>query len=374
MAYKWWEAPKLDKGVKWLTMEHTGVYFPPAYVPHGVKMRYDGAPVDLEPAAEEVATFFAAIGKEAPQLKDEKFRKVFCKNFWKDFQKVLGPGHVVADFSKCDFDPIRAHLARASEARKSASKEEKERLKSEKADKELRVGFALVDGHIEKVGNVTIEPPGLFRGRGAHPKMGVVKRRIMPEEVTINIAPGAPVPPCPMPGHAWKRVVHDPTITWLAFWTDPVGGNHKYVYLAASSSFKGAADRDKYEKARRLKIEIPRIRKHYEKLVESTTDEEWQVGTAMWIIDRLALRVGGEKDEDEADTVGCCSLRAEHITFPSETSIHLHFLGKDSMEYNNVIELERYGEMGRLIMRNLKKMYKGKGKDDDLFDWCVAGR
>ena len=120
------------------------------------------------------------------------------------------------------------------------------------------MSFALVDGHVEKIGNVTIEPPGLFRGRGKHPKMGVVKRRIMPEEVTINIAPGAPVPPCPVPGHSWKRVVHDPTITWLAFWTDPVGGNHKYVYLAASSSFKGLADRDKYEKARRLRVEIPR--------------------------------------------------------------------------------------------------------------------
>ena len=130
--------------------------------------------------------------------------------------------------------------------------------KLDKEDRDFRVSFALVDGHVEKIGNVTIEPPGLFRGRGKHPKMGVVKRRIMPEEVTINIAPGAPVPPCPVPGHSWKRVVHDPTITWLAFWTDPVGGNHKYVYLAASSSFKGHADRDKYEKARRLRVEIPR--------------------------------------------------------------------------------------------------------------------
>jgi len=30
------------------------------------------------------------------------------------------------------------------------------------------------------------EPPGLFRGRGEHPKQGTVKRRIMPEDVIIN--------------------------------------------------------------------------------------------------------------------------------------------------------------------------------------------
>lgn len=41
---------------------------------------------------------------------------------------------------------------------------------------------------------------------------------------------------------------------------------------------------------------------------------EKQLGTAAYLIDRLALRVGNEKDEDTADTVGCCSLRAEHIT------------------------------------------------------------
>ena len=30
------------------------------------------------------------------------------------------------------------------------------------------------------------EPPSLFRGRGEHPKQGMVKRRIVPEDVIIN--------------------------------------------------------------------------------------------------------------------------------------------------------------------------------------------
>ncbi len=35
----------------------------------------------------------------------------------------------------------------------------------------------------------------------------------------------------------------------------------------------------------------------------------------MYFIDKLALRAGNEKDSDEsADTVGCCSLRVEHIS------------------------------------------------------------
>ncbi len=38
-------------------------------------------------------------------------------------------------------------------------------------------------------------------------------------------------------------------------------------------------------------------------LLESSDDFKRQTAVAMWIIDKLALRVGGEKEENEADTV-----------------------------------------------------------------------
>lgn len=403
-AHKWWEAPTLPKGIKWKTMEHAGVVFPPAYKPHCVRMRYEGKDMDLTPAQEELATYYAAIAPDGPQLGNPKTARVFNKNFWREFTKVLGPGHgkhctlvtcsalhpspdpppstllipihaaVIQKFEACDFQPMRDHLKAQSEARKAASKEEKERNKEEKQALALRHGFALVDGHIEKMGNYMVEPPGLFRGRGEHPKMGVLKSRIAPEDITINVAHMACVPPCPLPGHSWKRVVHDPSVTWLAYWRDPVGDHHKYVFLAASSSFKGRADREKYEKARRLKQHIDKIRAHYEKLLRSEEEFERQSGTAMWIIDRLALRVGGEKDEDEADTVGCCSLRVEHMSFPGEGQVTLDFLGKDSMRYFNTISLARYGEVGAAVWKNLRRFTKGKKAEEDIFDMLNPSR
>lgn len=51
-----------------------------------------------------------------------------------------------------------------------------------------KYGFAIVDGHIEKVGNYNMEPPGTFRGRGQHPKMGKLKSRVLPEQVSINLS------------------------------------------------------------------------------------------------------------------------------------------------------------------------------------------
>ena len=65
-----------------------------------------------------------------------------------------------------------------------------------------------------------------------------------------------------------------------------------------------------------------------------------QIGVCTYLIDKLALRVGTEKGEDEADTVGCCSLRVEHIRCDGDNKITLDFLGKDSMRYLNTIEVE----------------------------------
>lgn len=51
-----------------------------------------------------------------------------------------------------------------------------------------------------QVGNFRVEPPGLFRGRGEHPKMGTCKRRVYPRDITINIGRDALVPEHPYPG------------------------------------------------------------------------------------------------------------------------------------------------------------------------------
>ena len=65
------------------------------------------------------------------------------------------------------------------------------------------------------------------------------------------------------------------------------------------------------------------------------------MGVCTYLIDNLALRVGNEKGEDEADTVGCCSLKVKNIEFPQDNFIKLDFLGKDSIRYENTVEVSR---------------------------------
>ena len=52
-SFLWWNAKDLPPGYQWMTMEHSGVSFPEPYVPHNVKMNYNGEPVDLTPVQEE---------------------------------------------------------------------------------------------------------------------------------------------------------------------------------------------------------------------------------------------------------------------------------------------------------------------------------
>ncbi|CAK8575422.1 unnamed protein product [Lathyrus sativus] len=347
-----------DGQKKWTTLVHNGVIFPPPYKPHGVKMLYMGRPVDLTPEQEEVATMYAVMRDTDYMLKDR-----FKENFWNDWRKLLGRNHVIQSLKDCDFTPIYDWCQSEKEKKKQMTTEEKKALKEEKLKQEEKYTWAIVDGVKEKVGNFRVEPPGLFRGRGEHPKMGRLKKRIHPSDIVINIGSEAPVPECPIPGERWKDIRNDNTVTWLCYWSDPINPKlFKYVFLAASSSLKGQSDREKYEKARMLKDYIGNIRASYTKDFTSKDITKQQIAVATYLIDKLALRAGNEKDDDEADTVGCCTLKVENVTRETPNKLKFNFLGKDSIKYENTVEVELP------VYNAILKFQKDKGPGDDLFD------
>ncbi|KAF5727929.1 DNA topoisomerase 1 -like protein [Tripterygium wilfordii] len=347
-----------DGQKKWMTLVHSGVIFPPPYKPHGIKMLFKGQPVDLTPAQEEVATMYAVM-RETDYYTKPKFQE----NFWTDWRKILGKNHVIQNLKDCDFTPIYEWHLTEKEKKKQMSSEEKKALKEEKLKQEEKYMWAIVDGVKEKVGNFRVEPPGLFRGRGEHPKMGKLKRRIRPSDITINIGKDVPIPECPIPGERWKEVKHDNTVTWLAFWNDPINPKEfKYVFLAASSSLKGQSDKEKYEKARKLKDYIENIRAAYTKDFTSKDVTRRQIAVATYLIDKLALRAGNEKDDDEADTVGCCTLKVGNVECVEKNKLKFDFLGKDSIQYVNTVEVELP------VYKAIKEFQSRKRENDDLFD------
>ncbi|THG08374.1 hypothetical protein TEA_012747 [Camellia sinensis var. sinensis] len=391
--------PGSGEGQKWTTLIHNGVIFPPAYKPHGVKMLYKAQKVDLTPEQEEVATMFAVM-LDTDYMNKPKFKE----NFMNDWRKILGKKHVIQRLEDCDFTPIYEWHQKEKEKKKQMSTEEKKALREEKLKQEEKYMWAIVDGLKEKapmlcgnliltthyghlmqrlihlafaqfrvaflrlikiatVGNFRVEPPGLFRGRGEHPKMGKLKRRIQPRDITINIGKDAPIPECPIPGERWKEIRHDNTVTWLAFWNDPINPKEfKYVFLAASSSLKGQSDKEKYEKSRMLKDYIQGIRAAYTKDFASKDITRRQIAVATYLIDKLALRAGNEKDDDEADTVGCCTLKVENVEPMPPNILKFDFLGKDSIRYQNEVEVELP------VFKAIQQFRIGKSGSDDLFD------
>lgn len=368
--HRWWEEDANDHSIKWETLEHHGVIFPPPYekLPDHVKLKYDGQKVDLPIEAEEVAGFFGAMINT-----EHASNPVFTANFFNDFKQVLsttGRALVsgtskfvdIESFDKCDFSDIFAYYEEQRNAKKALPSAVKKRLKQEKDVLEEKYKTCLLDGRKQPVGNFRVEPPGLFRGRGKHPKTGKLKARVQPEQVTLNIGKDVPIPEPPA-GHQWGEVRHDNTVSWLAMWKENINGNTKYVFLSQSSSLKGMSDFKKFEKARELKNHVERIRNDYRK---ELTDEKMQVrqrATAMYLIDRLALRAGGEKGDDEADTVGCCSLRYEHVALQPPNLVTFDFLGKDSIRYFQQVEVDEQ------VFNNLQIFKKEpKGPGDDIFD------
>ncbi|KAF2874964.1 DNA topoisomerase 1 [Massariosphaeria phaeospora] len=370
-SYKWWEDPTKGDGTKkWTTLEHNGVVFPPEYepLPKNVKLIYDGVPVTLHKDAEEIATFYGGMLNSTHNIENPTFNK----NFFEDFTAVLdktgngkdksGNTVKIKKFDKCDFKPIFEHFEADRAKKKALPAAEKKALKAQKDEAEAPYMFCMWDGRKQKVGNFRVEPPGLFRGRGEHPKTGRLKKRVTPEQIIINIGKEATVPEAPT-GHRWKEIKHDQEGTWLAMWQENINGAYKYVMLAANSDIKGQSDYKKFEKARELKKHIDRIRKDYQRELKSEKMVDRQRATAIYLIDQFALRAGNEKGEDEADTVGCCSLKFQHITLKPPNYVIFDFLGKDSIRFYDEVQVDSQ------VFKNLKIFKKApKTEGDDIFD------
>ena len=348
LIYQQFGGAKGDK--KWSTFIHHGVFFPPLYKPHGIPLIYNGLEVKLPALAEEYATYYAKyIDTEYIKI------KTFNKNFWHDWKPML-KGLLIDNLELCDFSKIINYL---------------EHIKLNKKEKienpeENKYKIAIVDGKEQPIGNYRMEPPGIFIGRGCHPKLGKIKLRIFPKDVILNLSKDASKPPMQDIfkdlNQSWKKIVHDNHSEWLASWKDTITGKSKYLWLSNKSDFQARSDQEKFDKARKLVKIIDKLRKTNNENLLSKDIHTAQLATALYFIDELALRVGNEKGDDEADTVGVTSLRYEHITLKPDNIIKLDFLGKDSVRYIKDITVNE------IIYLNIDKFLKNKKHGDNLFE------
>ena len=354
--------------MKWKTLQHNGILFPPAYEAQGIKIKIKGESVNLELNQEEMIYQWAKK-KDTPYVQD----KVFQKNFTVDFAKTLNSKFKKISYEDIDFSDaydvvneekkekekrIEEIKNMPKEERKKARKKEAERKKAMREKLKSKYGIAIMDGKKVEVGNYMAEPPGIFIGRGEHPLRGKWKPRITEKDVILNMDKEAKKS---MKGK-WKKIVHEHDAMWLANWIDFLTQNRKYVWLADSAGLKQEMDKEKYEKAVKLANGIEKIK---DRIVKDMKDKKKsKIATACYLIYRTAMRVGDEKDPDEADTVGATTLRKEHIKITPNT-IEFDFLGKDSVRWQETIVAQGHDKQ---FHENLKKLIEKKKPKDEIFD------
>ena len=342
--------------MKWKTLQHNGILFPPTYEAQGITIKIKGKRVDLDLNQEEMIYQWAKK-KDTPYAQD----KVFQKNFTADFAKTMNSKFKKISYEDIDFSSAYKVVDKEKDLKEMMTKEEKK--EQAKKRKELReklktkYGIAIMDGKKVEVGNYMAEPPGIFIGRGEHPLRGKWKLRVTAKDVTLNMDKEAKKS---MKGE-WGKIVHDYDSMWLASWMDFLTQKRKYVWLADSSDLKQGRDKEKYEKAVKLEKEIEKIKKA---MVKDMKDpKKSNVATACYLIYRTAMRVGDEKDPDEADTVGATTLRKEHIKITSD-AIEFDFLGKDCVRWQET--LKAVGD-DKQFQKNLKKLIEKKKPNEEIF-------
>jgi DNA topoisomerase-1 len=362
----------IEKTLKWKTLEHNGVAFPPDHILKGLSIKIKNERIALNHEQEEIVYAWAKK-KDTHYIKDA----IFQNNFLKDFKKIL-PNRFqnTNNIDEIDFseaftlvdDELKLKI-REKDKIQNLSREDKKKLIDKKKQERERLknfyGRAYVDGLEVEVANWLVEPPGLFMGRGLHPLRGRWKPRVTPQDVVLNLGEDAPVPE-----GAWKNIVHDHSSTWLATWTEKLTDKRKYVWLHDSAFLRQNIDKEKYDKAKNLEKYAFKIQKEIiNKMINSRDLNQRKIATVCYLILKLAMRVGDEKDKDEADTVGASTLRIEHIKFPERDNkkfIELNFLGKDSVPWQKTVEIN--SEDTKALYQNIQLFTKDKGHNSEIFD------
>ncbi|MHB0857166.1 MAG: DNA topoisomerase I [Anaerolineae bacterium] len=324
---------------------HNGIVIPepPPYL--GLSIVVRGRPLRLEAKAEEMAVAFARK-KDTVYVQDA----TFVANFMADFSAALGVEPVL-DIREVDLAACYAVVEAERLAKEQLTKEERKALAAERKaireDLKARYGFAIVNGQRVELGAYMAEPSGIFMGRGEHPLRGRWKEGARHQDVTLNLSPDAPTLAEP-----WGEIVWQPESMWVARWVDKLSGKQKYIWLSDTAPIKQQREASKFDKAIALSEHIALVREQIARDLAHEDKRRRMIATACYLIDALCLRVGDEKDPDEADTVGATTLRPEHVTVREDGIVAFQFLGKDSVEWNKELRPPE------VALRNLKELVR----------------
>ncbi len=355
---------------------HNGIFVPP-YDYKGFSVKINGQTLKLTPKSEQMAVAWIRKSLSTVSPPDTVFKKNFMREFIDQLKKDNPSTSFLDAFcskylasidrlssssntsnqsfdQEIDFTQICNYIETEKAKKEALTKEVKKLQAEERKAKRLefkeKYGYAQVDGQKLEIANWTSEPSCLFAGRGDHPQRGKWKDGPSEYDIVLNLPPDIPVPA----GH-WKGVVWEPNKMYVAKWEDKLTGKIKYVWFSDTAFLKQNREKEKFQKAETLGKQIKTIEQHILRNLNDKDELRAKVATVSWLILVPNMRVGDEKDPDEADTVGAITLRAEHIKIEGDV-IHFDFLGKDSVRWDKKFKAPPE------VIRNIQRYMADKSK------------
>jgi DNA topoisomerase-1 len=360
------------------SLKHNGIYVPPfPYEGKEFKIIIEGNSIKLgEKSTLMAVAWVRRILSTTIPPPDQVYTKNFMKEFLEQLKKENTQAGYLDNFTQkylesldnppatqnngggqlydIDFSQIKSFILDEKAKKEALTKEEKKAQAEERKVKRLEMkekfGYAQVDGQRLEVANWTSEPSCLFAGRGDHPQRGRWKEGPSQGDITLNLSPDAPKL------EEWRgKITWEPNKMYVAKWEDKLTGKIKYVWFSDTAFLKQNREKEKFQKAENLGKQIGQVENHINKNLKAKELERRKVATVAWLIFAVNMRVGDEKDPDEADTVGAITLRDEHISIDGD-KITFDFLGKDSVRWVKTIQAPMQ------VIKNLQEFKKDKTK------------
>lgn len=292
--------------------------------------------------------------------------KVYQKNFHTSLKTELTKEQKVFNFPT-DFENVLSEMRvikeKYAEEKKEYNKLHRKEIAEENKKWKEEYGYAFVDGEKVEIGNSLIESGRIFIGRGDSSWRGYWVEDVMPEDVCINSS--YPFP-CNYGTHKWKKVSFKDTMS-IATYTEHFVGKkdvtiQKAIWFSNKSSFKADSDEEKFENARLLQVNIKKVTKTIKDAFLSEDVKTRQIGCCAYIISKFGIRAGNEDKRDNG-VVGASTLKVENIELFADTQeVHLNFLGKDSMIFDNTLKVDVD------VLLPLWKCIDGKNCKQQIFD------
>lgn len=293
--------------------------------------------------------------------------KTYQKNFWKSLKTVINKEYKNLSFPS-DFEDTLSVMNEIKtefmENKKLYNKEHKELIKREKELDNAENGYATVDGELVEIGNRLIESSRIFIGRGDCSYRGCIVADVKGSDVTINTSDKNYK--CYDNNGIKCNVEFKSDNMSVATYNEHIIGTdiiiNKAIWFSNKSDMKTENDEHKYEKARLLQLHINEVTKTIKNMYMSEDEFERQIGCCAYIISVFGIRAGNTDTRDNG-VVGASTLKVENIElYADKSSVHLDFLGKDSIRYSNTIKVDSD------VLLPLWKCIDGKSCKDKVFD------